>query len=427
MTVPLQAPLEFASGERYDPGAVPYRASILRPGRRPPADLETRLLERLRLPTAGPPLVPHAPALVLVPDATRATFVRPMVGAVIEHLLDRGLSPADVHVLIAGGLHRPPSPEELRKLIGPRVDGGYRVHLHDADDPALIHCGTTRRGTPVWLPRLVTEARTLVIVGGITPHYFAGWTGGLKGLVPGAAGRATVTSNHRLAVAPDLPGGLHPACREGVLRGNPVQADLVAAARFAPPSFLVNVVLGREGEPQAVMTGSASEAHRAGVTLARRVVGVRVEPFDLAIVGAGAPGRERDWIQAHKVVRQGAACVADGGVLIALLACPDGVGSDTLLDWFDVDPHRLATEVASRYTLHGHTALAMRALTRRIRVLLVTHLAPEVVHKMGMLHAASLDEALSVAAATLSPRARALLLPRAGTLLPLQPVLKLAH
>ncbi len=419
MTIPLTTPIELAGGHHFDPTHTPYRFRTLRSQRAPHRDPAPHLPDLLRAPTAGPPLIPKAPAVVVVPDATRATFVRQMVEAVMHHLVASRLNPADVHLLIAGGLHRPPTPAELTQLLGSGTDGRFPLHLHDADDPALEPVGRTRRGTPVLLPRLVLSARTLVVVGGITPHYFAGWTGGLKGVVPGAAGRATVAANHRLAVTPELADGLHPACHEGSLRGNPVATDLVEAAARAPAPFIVNVVLGRDGEPRAAVTGSALAAHRAGVERARRAVGIRVGTFPLAIVAPGAPGRERDWIQAHKIVRQGAACVADGGVLIALAACPDGIGSATLLDWFGVDPASLAREVAARYTLHGHTALAIRTLTRRLRVIVVTQLPPEIIRTMGMTPAASLAEAIALAGATVPPGSPALLLPRAGTLLPL--------
>jgi len=420
MTVPLTTPIPLGES-LFDPAALPYRLTTLPPAAPPRADLGARLPELLRQTTAGPSLSVRAPAVIVVPDATRATFVRPMVEAIVCHLISGGLPPSDVHLLLAGGLHRPPTGDELSKLLGPEVHGRFPLHLHDADDPSLVHAGTTHRGTPVHLPRLVMEARTLVVVGGITPHYFAGWTGGMKGLVPGAAGRQTITANHRRAVAPAAPAGLHPACREGSTRGNPVHADYVEAASFAPAPFLLNVVLGRDGEPRALVAGRPREAHRAGVRAARRAVGVCIPPVPLAIVAAGDPGRERDWIQAHKIVRQGAACVADGGVLIALAACADGVGSPTLLDWFSVDPARLAGDVAERYTLHGHTALAMRALTRRIRVFLVTSLAPEIVAKMGMTPLPSLDAALAAAAPTVRVGSPTLLIPRAGTLLPLPP------
>lgn len=383
----------------------------------PPPDLAARLAARLRAPTAGPPLTLTPPVLVLLPDATRATFVRTMVDRVSELILEARLGPGDAELLVAAGLHRPPHPGELAQLVG---DAGahFAVRCHDADDPNLVSCGTTRRGTPVELPRPLLDARTLIVIGGITPHYFAGWTGGLKGVVPGAGGRATITANHRLAVDPTRSGPLHPACREGNLRGNPVAADLAEAALRAPAPFLVNVVIGRDGEPRAVVTGGTPAAHRAGVRLARRAIQVRLSPVPLAVVSAGDPGRERDWIQAHKVVRQGAEAVADGGTLIALAACPDGVGSPTLLDWFDIAESRVAAEVAAHYTIHGHTALAIRALTRRIQVILVSGLEPAIVRAMGMTPAGSLEEALGRAAGAVEAGAPALLLPRAGTFLP---------
>ncbi len=414
--IPLGEPIALG-GERLDPGAWPFRWLNLPPAPPSPSRLAARLIERLRTPTAGPPLSPRPPIVVLMPDSTRSNFVRPMIEATAELLDDAGLASGDVRLLVAAGLHRPPRPEELDSLMGSAA-GRLPVDVHDADDPLLVHCATTRRRTPVLLPKLLLEARTLVVIGGITPHYFAGWTGGLKGVVPGAAGRLTITANHRLAVDADAPDGLHRACREGNMRGNPVAADLIEAAAKAPAPFLVNAVIGRDGEPRAVVTGNARAAHRAGIRMARRAIRVELSAVDLAVVAAGDPGRERDWIQAHKVVRQGAALVADGGTLVALASCPDGLGSSTLLDWFGVEASHLAREVASRYTLHGHTALAIRALTHRIRIILVSRLEPAMVKAMGMIPAVSLAEALDQAARGVVRGAPALALPRAGTLLP---------
>jgi nickel-dependent lactate racemase len=288
--------------------------------------------------------------------------------------------------------------------------------VHDADDPGLRHLGSTRRGTPILLPDRILGARTVVVAGGITPHYFAGWTGGAKGLVPGAAGRATILANHRLSVDPEMPGGLAAGCREGRLADNPVAIDLREAAAHIPQPFLVNVVFGREGEPHAVVTGELEAAHGAGVEIARQAMELTLEPAPLVLVATSATGRERDLVQAHKVLRQGAALTADGGTLVALATCPDGIGSETLLDWFEVPAAELGRAVAARYTLHGHTALAIRAMTRRIRVVLVSQLPPAIVEKLGMLPAGSLADAL--ATVPVGSGERALLLAHAGSILP---------
>jgi nickel-dependent lactate racemase len=146
---------------------------------------------------------------------------------------------------------------------------------------------------------------------------------------------------------------------------------------------------------------------------------VEAERAALVLVSPAHPGRERDLVQAHKILRQGATLTADAGTLIALAACRDGIGSSTLMDWFDIPPADLPRAVAARYTLHGHTALAIRAMTQRIRVVLVSELPAGVVQRIGMVPAASLGEALAMARREHRPGTRALLLPRAGSLLPI--------
>lgn len=414
---PLSKPVELPGGAVLDPGSTGLAWWAPEPPAES-ADLVQGLPDLLRQPTAGPQLRAEPPALLVIPDATRATFVRPMAEAVVAFWRAAGLRSEDCEILIAGGLHRRPTPAELHELLGPDLLREFRVVVHDADDPALRHLGTTERGTPVLIwPRLL-ETRTLVVAGGITPHYFAGWTGGAKGLVPGAAGRATILANHRLSVAPDAPTGLAAGCREGQLADNPVALDLREAAAHVPHPFLVNVVFGRNGEPHAVVTGELEAAHAAGIQKARQAMELAAEPAPLVVVAAGAAGRERDLVQAHKVLRQGAALTADGGTLVALAACPDGIGSQTLLDWFDVPATELARAVAARYTLHGHTALAIRAMTRRIRVVLVSQLPPGIVQKLGMVSISSLSQALSLAQKDIPTASTAILLAHAGSLLP---------
>jgi lactate racemase len=413
--LPVLEPVTLPGGMELDPRSTPYSWWAPEPVPTPP-DLVSHLPDLLRRPTVGPALRADPPALLVVPDATRGTFVRPMAEAVLAAWHAAGLRAEDCAVLVAGGLHRAPTPAELGELLGSDIPRRFRITVHDADDPGLRHLGSTRRGTPILLPDRILGARTVVVAGGITPHYFAGWTGGAKGLVPGAAGRATIVANHRLSVDPDALGGLALGCREGQLADNPVAMDLREAAAHVPHPFLVNVVFGRDGEPQAVVTGELEAAHGAGVEIARQAMELALEPAPLVLVATSATGRERDLVQAHKVLRQGAALTADGGTLVALAACPDGMGSETLLDWFEVPAAELGRAVAARYTLHGHTALAIRAMTRRIRVLLVSQLPPAIVEKLGMIPAGSLAEAL--AAVPAGSGQRALLLAHAGSILP---------
>jgi nickel-dependent lactate racemase len=400
-----------------------------------PAEISARVAAQLTAPTDGAALVVRPPVVIIVPDATRATGVRAMFAGVQAGLDRLGVDVAERRVLIAGGTHRPPEATEITALLGDRPAAG-RFLVHDCRaQSGLTDRGHTRRGTPVGIATALFEAGTTLVIGGITGHYFAGFTGGWKGIVPGAAGYATVLANHRLAVDPTTPGGLHPACTEGQLAGNPVHADFVEAARRAPPPFLVNAVVGAAGAIVDLVSGPPDPAHARGVALARRAAvpvrapdpgapsGAAGRPltpasFDLVVVETPDAGRQRDWIQSHKLVRQGAVYLRDGGTLVARLACPDGVGSETLLDWMDVPAAELARQVAARYTLHGHTALAMRALCRRVRIVLVSALAPEIVRRLGMEAAVSLEEALRGAGRRLPAGAPALWVERAGALLP---------
>jgi nickel-dependent lactate racemase len=253
----------------------------------------------------------------------------------------------------------------------------------------------------VALDRRVVEGEPVVIVvGAIGFHYFAGFTGGRKGIFPGLGAYESVRENHRLVLDENGP-GLHPACRPGSLEGNPVHEDMLDAIRFVPGRiFLVNAICNDDGEVTDVYTGDVIEAHAAGCEAYARAHTRRCdEPVDVLVVDAGGHPRDIDLVQVHKSLVHAMPAVRRGGTIVLRAACAEGIGSPTLASWFDEgDSRAIEKALRASYQLNSHTALSLRQCAERHDLAMVTSLPAALVERMGARVASSVDEALGAAA-----------------------------
>lgn len=355
--------------------------------------------------TVGPPLgalLDEASHVgLVVPDRTRPAGMDVVLPALFEWLAE-GDGARRVSLLVGGGAH---APDEGARWVA-RVPEPWRprvsLHVHDArDDRALVSVGTTTRGTPVFLHRALEDVDAVVVTGAIGYHYFAGFSGGRKGIFPGLAGVASIQANHRHVLS-ETHDELHDACRPGNLLGNPVHEDATEAVRLLKrPIFLVNVLAREDGAPEDVVTGDLVEAHRIGCEryLARHAVSLDA-PADVVLADAGGAPRDVDLVQAHKALLHAASIVRDGGTLIFLAECAGGVGSRTMVPWFDHETSAaMARAMRDAYTLNAHTALSFRRITERVHVRFVTELPDALCRKAGAEPAPNAEVALAEAAA----------------------------
>jgi nickel-dependent lactate racemase len=307
---------------------------------------------------------------------------------------------------------------ELRDAIGHAIDTGVRVVQSDPDGD-VADLGTTSRGTRVLVSRPLMEHDRIVLTGTISFHYFAGFGGGRKALVPGCAGRDTAHQTHFRIFRTDGP-GKHPMARPGVLAGNPVHEDIVEAVAMASPAFLVNTLLTPSKKLFDVVAGHWQKAHEEGC--ARYASHYRVplsRRYPLVVASAGGFPKDINLIQSHKALDNAFLATAPGGVLILLAECPDGFGSATFFPWFRFgDPDALERELRANYQIYGQTAHAVLTKARACRVVLVSSLKAEDVEAMGMTPAATLAEALRVAKGMLGELPLPLVIPEAGYVLP---------
>jgi lactate racemase len=403
------------------PGAGARVLQPILPPAGPPALLVRQSLER---PVGSPPLAqivrPGETVVIVTSDITRYTGSEHYLPVLVEELNRLGIADDAISILIALGIHRRQSEAEHRKILGP-LYGRIAVFDHDCDNPAeLLTLGTTSGGLEVSVNRRVVEADRVIVTGTAGFHYFAGFGGGRKGLVPGVASRATCMATHFGVFNPPQVGGKHPLATTGVLAGNPVHEAILEAARLVEPDFLLNTVLSPQKEILAVYCGELEAAHLEACRRVEECYAVPLEePAELAIVSCGGHPKDINFIQAHKALDYGVRALRPGGTLILLAACPDGFGNPTFFDWFRYqDLAEFETALRERYEINGQTAHATLTKARNYRLILVSELTEVQTRTMGMEKAADLDAALKMAYDKLPTAPRTVIIPDGGTVLP---------
>lgn len=380
----------------------------------PSADpIETALAAPLGTPRLERLVRPGDRVLIVVSDGTRSTAADRTVPALLRRLSGAGIPDSDVRYIVACGLHPQPDDREAAAIVGAEVARRLqRVCSTPVDGADFVDMGATRRGTPIRVHRALVEHSRVILTGAVSFHYYAGFTGGRKSILPGLAAPESIAANHLLALGPE---GRHPAAIAGRLDGNPVHMDMAEACARIDPAFLINVITGPGGVVEAAFAGHWDRAHRHACRELRAARIVRVpEARDLVLLSAGGHPRDIDLLQAHKAIEAAFPVVRRGGAMIVLAACPRGIGHPRLDAWLDgrAAP-ALALDLRRSYEVYGQTAHALRSKTEAVTTWFVSGLPDAAVRRAGMRPAADAAQALREAAAHLGGGARGWLIPRA--------------
>jgi nickel-dependent lactate racemase len=254
-------------------------------------------------------------------DITRATPNDRILPVILAELAEAGIARQDITLLNALGTHRQQTEAELRTMLGDAIVDNYRCLQHDAyDDSILVSLGQTSFGYPVRINRHFMEADVRILTGFIEPHFFAGFSGGPKGVLPALAGAESVLTNHgRDMIA-------HPQATWGVTAGNPIWEEMREVALRTNPTFLLNVTLNNRREITGVFAGDMLAAHAAGCAFVREQAMVKVaEPYDVVITTNSGYPLDQNLYQAVKGMSAANQIVRDGGAIIVAAACADGL------------------------------------------------------------------------------------------------------
>ena len=330
---------------------------------------------------------------IIVADSFRATGAHWFVPVLLDELGRAGCRDTDISFYFATGTHRPPTPEEQATILGPEVYERFRERLynHDADDDAnLVRLGVTQRGTPVLLNRRVHESDRIIATGSVVLHYFGGFGGGHKTVVPGVAGRATIAHNHAMNLHP-TEDRLDPSVRIGEIEGNPVAEDLREAVGMTHVDAILNTVMNQQGEIAGVFYGELAPAHAQACAFARSLYAIPIqERADLVIAAALGP---RNFVQTHKALYNAWQAMKPGGRIVLVAPCPEGLGGDQFVKWLRLgDRGAIIAGLRRDSEINGQTALS--TVEKAPSTWMVTELRDDDVRLLGARRAATLQEAI---------------------------------
>ncbi|MEW6232895.1 MAG: nickel-dependent lactate racemase [Chloroflexota bacterium] len=373
-------------------------SSVLEPApSQPLADPKATMLRALREPVDAPPLAgwarPGGKVVVIANDVTRLARSEAFLPLMLDELNLAGIPDREVQVVFSNGSHRAHTPEEQRMLVGEETARRVALFDHDCRDHAnLVELGITSRGTRVLINKRVVQADRVILTGSVVHHYFAGFGGGRKAILPGVSAYETLCQNHSWM--------LDPHARAGKMDGNPVHEDMMEAMKMVRPPYLFNVVLNEQKEFVGVFAGDYDKAHRECCRLVDQIYGVTVSAkADLAIVSCGGHPKDINMYQSHKTLENAARAVRPGGVIVLFAACPDGPGSDLFYKWMREfgSLQRIEEELRKGFVLGGHKAYAVARLLAQAKTILVSDMPDPMVRELLMTPAHSGEEALRLA------------------------------
>jgi nickel-dependent lactate racemase len=353
--------------------------------------------------------------LIVVPDATRATASGQIVNLLARRLIASGTPAHDIRIIFATGIHRKVTDEEKRELLTPFIFQRIKTLDHDARDLAqIVNLGETENGVPIELNRALIEHDRVIIVGGVSFHYFAGFTGGRKLICPGLASARTISATHRLAFDCETK-SRRAGVGTGILDGNAVHEAFLAVASKLLPSFAINAITNDAGEAVEILCGDWISSHRAACEFYKAEHTIEIEEKrDFVIASCGGFPNDINLIQAHKTLDAAARVCKPGGTIILLAECADGLGRTDFLDWFAAENSaKLAERLCEKYQVNGQTAWNLLRIAEQFDVRVVTALSDEETRPMRVQKAHSSNKVL----AAINAATKGYILPRGAKFL----------
>ncbi len=304
---------------------------------------------------------------IVVDDAFRATPSYLMVSPLLDELNKAGVKDEDATLIFGCGSHRAVMPDEMEKLVGKEAIKRVKTTSHDYMSEDQVFLGKTSFGTKVYVNKVFDEADVKVLTGDLDLHYYAGYGGGRKSVLPAVASAETIQHNHALL--------LHPKATTGVLEGNPVHEDMVEAAKLAKVDFILNIVTNNKQELVQAFAGDLEQAFYEGIKLVDEMYKVSIERrADIVVVSSGGHPLDIDLFQAYKGIDNALEALKRGGVIVLVAECPEGYGNDVFYEWMTKfnDLKRIEKEVKKRFILGGHKAYYLMKALQRVKIILVS-------------------------------------------------------
>ena len=354
---------------------------------------------------------PGQKTVIVTSDISRPMPSYAVLPAVLDELHAAGVKNEDVTVVFGLGSHRGHTEAEKRRLVGDAVFEAVRCV--DSDPSDCVRMGVTKAGTPVDITRTVAEADFRICLGNVEFHYFAGYSGGAKAIMPGVSTPAAIQHNHSMMVRPE-------ACA-GRLEGNPIRADIEEAGSICGVDFIVNVVLDEHKQIVYAAAGDVTAAHRDACRYLDRMYRVPIPAkADIVLVSQGGAPKDANLYQTQKALENAKYAAAKGAVILLIGACKEGFGSEKFERWLRdaPTPQSMAERIAQSFELGGHKAAAIGLVLANADISLVSEMDADTVRSIFMTPFSSVQEALDDALRRKGPDATIIAMPFGGSTLP---------
>lgn len=349
--------------------------------------------------------------VIITSDITRPVPSKYIIPHIIDELINGGANYNDITVVFALGSHRSHTESEMRYMVGDETFN--KVRCIDSSMDKCINLGTSSRGTPIDVFDEVANADMRICVGNIEYHYFAGYSGGAKAIMPGVSSRAAIQANHsRMVEATSV---------AGKIEGNNVRADIDEAGKITGIDFIVNVVLNEKKEIICAVAGDYIKAHREGCNFLDKLYKKKIpQKADIVLVSPGGFPKDINLYQSQKGLDNAAHAVKDGGIIILLASAIEGLGEHVFEQWLNEAKcsHDLVERIQKEFRLGGHKAAAIAMVLEKARIFMVSEQSDEFVKNVFLEPYHSVDEAIDSALNILGKDAKILVMPYGGSTLP---------
>ena len=376
---------------------------------------EQLVLDALEHPVGSPRLRELAKdkqkIVIVTSDHTRAVPSKITLPLLLKEIRS-GNPQADITILIATGLHRPTTEEEQRRMFGDEIVDHEKIAINNAFDPEqFLELCTLPSGAVFQVNKLAAQCDLLMTEGFVEPHFFAGFSGGRKSILPGVCSERTVNENHSYKAVS------HPRSNSGMLKDNPIHADMLCAAKAVNVQFIFNVALDGEKKIVAAWAGDLEKAHEAGVAFIRQWSQCPVVTGDIVVTSNGGYPLDQNLYQSPKAMATAEACAGEDGVIIMCCSCCDGMGGahfgEILQRGTPDEIDRYLSEIPPQKTIPEQwcAQVCVRVLRRHQVILVTTFLDHDEVRRANMIPASTPDEALEIAYRLKGNHARVVVIP----------------
>lgn len=349
--------------------------------------------------------------VIITSDVTRPCPSYEIIPELLDDLFEAGIKNEDITIVFALGSHRKHTEKEKISLVGKEIY--EKIECIDSDINDCVHLGLTSSGTPVDIFSKVVEADFRIGIGNIEFHYFAGYSGGAKAIMPGVSTPEAIQANHAKMTLPESVAGN--------IYNNPVRQDLEEAMEYISLDFIVNVILDENKEIIHSVAGDFIKAHRKGCELLDEIYKIDVDEYaDIVLVSQGGYPKDLNLYQTQKALDNAKHIIKDDGIIILVGECQEGFGNSVFEEYMlkKDTPEEIINSIENKFVLGGHKAAAIALIAEKASIYLVSEFDSEIVESIFMKPFKTVQDALDSALEIKGENARVLLMPNGGTTLP---------